>query len=94
MNFFLEKNKVIIKEKEIPLRRQTATLQTPRSLEKEENDKYNKNPGLITYKKIVEARGEYQTTRYSTSKPLNGNYGNEIRVLLPPPTEPPQLQLA
>ena len=26
---------------------------------------------LVTYKKIVEARGEYQTTLYSPSKPLN-----------------------
>ena len=43
---------------------------SPRSLGKEENDKYKSR--LITYKFFfVEARGEYQTTRYSASKPLN-----------------------
>ena len=44
--------------------------------------------------KFVEARGEYQTTRYSASKRLNTSLGDEIRVLLPPPTKPPQLQPA
>ena len=39
------------------------------SLEKEEN--ISQMSGLITYKKIVEARGEYQTTQYSASKPLD-----------------------
>ena len=44
--------------------------------------------------KFVEARGEYQTTLYSASKRLNTRQGEKIRVLLPPPTEPLQLQLA
>ena len=34
--------------------------------------------------KFVEARGEYQTTRYSASKRLNTRYGDEIRVPLSP----------
>lgn len=45
---------------------------------------------LVTYKN-VEARGEYQTARYSTSKLVNTSKGNKISVFYIP-TEPPQLQ--
>ena len=62
--------------------------------EKKRNDKYNKKSRLIPYKKFVEAKGEYQTTWYSSSKPLNTSKKDEIRVLLLPPTETPQLQPA
>ena len=33
--------------------------------------KVSQKSGLVTYKNFVEAKGEYQTTWYPTSKPLN-----------------------
>ena len=69
---------------------ETATSQISKKLEKEEN--ISQRYGLINYKKFLEIRGEYQMKWYLASKPLNTSEGDEIRVLLPHPTEPPQLQ--
>ena len=93
MNLFLEQNKIIIKEKKVCCDGNSYLTNLQEAWEKKKITSTTKIQAH-NLQKFVEARGEYQTTRYSASKPLNTSYGDEIRVLLPPPTEPPQLQPA
>ena len=70
MILFLELNKIINRIRrfaEITSSYLTILHKKPQTRGRE----ISQRSGLVTYKKIVVARGEYQTTRYPASKLLN-----------------------
>ena len=70
MNLVLEYNKITIKEKEVCWDGNSYLTNLQEASEKKRMTSTTKIHAH-NLQKIVEARGEYQTTRYSASKPLN-----------------------
>ena len=70
MYFFLEYNKIIIKEKKVCCDGNNYLTNLQEASEKKRLTSTTKIQAH-NLQKFVEARGEYQTTRYSASKRLN-----------------------
>ena len=72
MNLFLEYNKIIIMEKKVCWDGNSYLKNLQEASEKKKMTSTTKIQDH-NLQKFVEARGEYQTTRYSASKRLNTN---------------------